>query len=174
MRHDRTFRYAEASSSNEGCRRLWIPALGRGFCAPMVDWAISMPENGSFALATRSDGCCRRTLHGIHGVVDRMQGPTGPFDRFGCHRRFTARLGCTARRILRGTSNLEKKPTCAPKRRNGCAEKTTSAGMLAPINEQVNAEKANLSVVAEPPGRSAQARASCLVRTEHATCMSVR
>lgn len=35
--------------------------------------------------ATRPDGCCRRTLDGIHGVVDRMQGPACPFDRLGCH-----------------------------------------------------------------------------------------
>jgi hypothetical protein len=66
--------------------RLWVPAFGRGFCAPMVDWAVPMPEDRSLALAARSDGCCRRTLHGIHGVVDRMQGPTCPFDRFRRHR----------------------------------------------------------------------------------------
>jgi hypothetical protein len=36
----------------------------------------------------------------------------------GVTARFTARPGCIARRTLRGTSNLEKKPTCTPKRRN--------------------------------------------------------
>jgi hypothetical protein len=54
-RHDRTFRYAEACGLNEQCRRLWVPALGRGFCAAMVDWAIPMPEDGSLALAARSN-----------------------------------------------------------------------------------------------------------------------
>jgi len=29
---------------------------------------------------------CRRTLHGIHRVVNRMQGPTCPLDRLRCHR----------------------------------------------------------------------------------------
>jgi hypothetical protein len=86
MRHDRTFRYAEACSSDEQCRRLWIPAFGDGCCAPMMDRAIPVPEDGSLALAARSDGCCRRTLHGIHSVVDRIQGPTCPFDRFRRHR----------------------------------------------------------------------------------------
>jgi len=33
----------------------------------------------------------------------------------GVTARFTARPGCIARRTLRGTSNLEKKPTCTPK-----------------------------------------------------------
>jgi hypothetical protein len=32
----------------------------------------------------------------------------------GVTARFTARPGCMARRMLRGTSSLEKKPTCAP------------------------------------------------------------
>jgi hypothetical protein len=49
----------------------------------MVDWAISMPEDGSLAFAARSDGRRRRTFHGIHGVVDRMQGPACLPDRFG-------------------------------------------------------------------------------------------
>jgi len=49
--HDSTVRYAEACNSNEKCGRLWIPALGRGFCAPMVNRAIPMPENGSLAPA---------------------------------------------------------------------------------------------------------------------------
>ena len=30
-------------------------ALGHGFCAPMVDSAIPVPENESLALAARSD-----------------------------------------------------------------------------------------------------------------------
>jgi hypothetical protein len=47
---------------------------------------FSMTENGSLALAARSDSCCRRTLHGIYSVVDRMQGSTCPFDRFGSNR----------------------------------------------------------------------------------------
>src|SRR5579872_599738 len=37
----------------------------------------------------------------------------------GVTARCTARPGCIARRILRGTSNLEKKPMCTPRRRNG-------------------------------------------------------
>jgi hypothetical protein len=32
----------------------------------------------------------------------------------GVTARFTARPGCTARRTLRGTNNLEKKPTFSP------------------------------------------------------------
>jgi hypothetical protein len=32
----------------------------------------------------------------------------------GVTARFTARPGCIARRTLRGTSNLEKKPICTP------------------------------------------------------------
>ena len=59
-----------------------------GFCAAMVDIAVSVPENGSFALAARPDGGCRRTLHGIHGVVERMQGSAGFLDHLGCHRSF--------------------------------------------------------------------------------------
>jgi hypothetical protein len=85
-RHDRMFRYTGACGSNEKCRRLWVPAPSSGFCAPMVDWAVPMPEDRSLALATRSDGCCRRTLHGINGVVDRMQGTPRLFDRFRRHR----------------------------------------------------------------------------------------
>jgi hypothetical protein len=72
-----------ACRSNEKYWRLWIPALGRSFGAPMADRAISMPENRSFALAARSDSRCRRALHRIHSVVDRMHRPAGPFDRFG-------------------------------------------------------------------------------------------
>ena len=45
-----------------------------------------MLENGSLTLAARSDGCSRRTLHGIYGVVDRVQGPTSFLDCFGRHR----------------------------------------------------------------------------------------
>ena len=75
-----------ACRSNEKYWRLWIPAFGRSFGAPMVDWTISMPENGSLALAARSDSCCRRALHGIHSVVDRMQRSARPFDRFGRNR----------------------------------------------------------------------------------------
>ena len=52
----------------------------------MVNGTVSMPENGSLTLATRSDGCCRRPFHGIHGVVERVQGPTCPFDHFRCYR----------------------------------------------------------------------------------------
>jgi hypothetical protein len=51
----------------------------------MVDRAASMVENGSLTLAVRSDGCSRRTLHGIYGVVDRVQGSTGFLDCFGRH-----------------------------------------------------------------------------------------
>jgi hypothetical protein len=41
----------------------------------------------------------------------------------GVTARFTARPGCMARRTLRGTNNLEKKPTRNPKeRRNGYVE----------------------------------------------------
>jgi hypothetical protein len=72
---------------------LWIPALGRSFGAPMVYRTISVPENGSIALAVRSDSCCRRALHGIHGVVYRMQCSTCPFDRFGRNRPFRGLTG---------------------------------------------------------------------------------
>jgi hypothetical protein len=75
-----------ARSSKEKCWRLWIPALGRSFGAPMVNWTISMPENRSLALAARSDSCRCRTLNGIHSVVDRMQRSACPFDGFGCNR----------------------------------------------------------------------------------------
>jgi hypothetical protein len=80
--HDRTF--PTWKQLGRELKRLWVPALGCSFCAPMVDRAISMPENGSLALAlaARSDSCCRRTLHGIHGIVNRMQGPACPFDHF--------------------------------------------------------------------------------------------
>jgi hypothetical protein len=37
----------------------------------------------------------------------------------GVTARFMARPGCMARRTPRGTNNLEKKPICTPKRRNG-------------------------------------------------------
>jgi len=41
----------------------------------------------------------------------------------GVTARFTARPGCMARRTLRGTNNLEKKPTRNPQiRRNGYGE----------------------------------------------------
>jgi hypothetical protein len=40
----------------------------------------------------------------------------------GVTARFTARLGCMARRTRRGTSNLEKKPTRTPNRRNAVLE----------------------------------------------------
>jgi hypothetical protein len=97
-RHDRMFRYTGACGSNEKCRRLGVPAFGRGFCASVVDWAIPVPEDRGLALAARSDSCCRRTLHGIHSVVDRMQRPTCPFDRFRRHRQLhgAARVHATA------------------------------------------------------------------------------
>jgi hypothetical protein len=38
---------------------------------------------------------------------------------FGVTARFTARPGCTARRTLRGTNNLEKKPTRPPDFKTG-------------------------------------------------------
>jgi hypothetical protein len=45
----------------------------------------------------------------------------------GVTARFTARPGCMARRTLRGTSNLEKKPIVTPQRRNALL-KSTPAG----------------------------------------------
>jgi len=41
----------EDGSIMENGRRLWIPALGCGSSSSMVDRTISMPENGSLALA---------------------------------------------------------------------------------------------------------------------------
>jgi hypothetical protein len=57
-----------------------------------------MVENGSLMLAARSDGCSRRTLHGIYGVVERVQGPPGFLYCFGRHRPLysTAGVHCTA------------------------------------------------------------------------------
>lgn len=55
--------------------------------------------------------------------------------------RFTARPGCMARRTLRGTSNLEKKPTRNPKRRNNCAETLLPLAFPRLSTRQVNAEK---------------------------------
>jgi hypothetical protein len=90
----------------------------------MVDWAIPVAEDGSLALAARSDGCCRRTLHGIHGVVDRMQGAACPFD---CFRRHRPLHGATR---VHGTADTarNKQPgkeahKKSQKRRNGCAER---------------------------------------------------
>lgn len=76
------------SLPNEKFRCLWVSALGRGCRTPMMDWAIPMPEDGSrsLALSARPDGRCHGTLHGIHGVVNRMQGPACPLDRLRCHR----------------------------------------------------------------------------------------
>jgi hypothetical protein len=50
----------------------------------------------------------------------------------GVTARFTARPGCMARRTLRGTNNLEKKPTWHPKRRNEYVN-TTPAGVSKPV-----------------------------------------
>ena len=52
----------------------------------------------------------------------------------GVTARFTARPGCMARRTLRGTNNLEKKPTRHPKATKWLCWKTTPAGIPAPIN----------------------------------------
>jgi hypothetical protein len=52
----------------------------------------------------------------------------------GVTARFTARPGCMARRTLRGTSNLEKKPTRHPKAMKWLCGETTPAGIPAPIN----------------------------------------
>jgi len=99
----------------------------------MVYRAIPMPENGSLTLAARSDRCCRRTLHGIHRVIDRMQGLTCPFNRFGCHRPLQRAAG------VHGTADTtrNKQPgeeTHLPlKRRNGCAERLPPLEMPAPI-----------------------------------------
>jgi len=50
----------------------------------------------------------------------------------GVTARFTARPGCMARRTLRGISNLEKKPTSTPKRRNGPTRRLLSLRTPAP------------------------------------------
>ena len=140
-RHDRTFRCAGACNSNEKCRRLWVPAFGCGFCAPMLDRAIPMPEDRSLALAARSDSGCRRPLHGIHGVIDRMQGPPCPFD---CFRRHRPLHGATR---VHGTADTarNKQPgeEAHPKSQatKWLCWKTTPAATLAPINTASNACK---------------------------------
>jgi hypothetical protein len=84
--HDRTIlRPCPEAGARTRSTRDYGFLLGRSFGAPMVDWAIPMPENGSLALAARSDSCRCRALHGIHSVIHRMQRSTCPFDRFGCN-----------------------------------------------------------------------------------------
>ena len=52
----------------------------------MADWTVPVPEDGSLALAARSDGCCCRPLHGINGIVDGVQGPACLLGCLGRHR----------------------------------------------------------------------------------------
>ena len=56
--------------------------------------------------------------------------------------RFTARPGCMARRTLRGTNNLEKKPILAPMRRNRCSERLMSLAFPYLYTQQVNPDRA--------------------------------
>lgn len=65
------------------CRWLWILALGCSFRASMTDWTVSVLENGRLSLTARSDCSRRRTLGGVHSIVDRMQRSACPFDHFG-------------------------------------------------------------------------------------------
>ena len=126
-------------------RRLWVPALGRGFCAPMMDRATPMPKDRSLALAARSDCCCRRTLHGIHGVVDRMQGPPCLFDCFRRHRplhgaTWVHRTADTARNKQPGKETHPK-----PQATKWLYRKTTPAAIPAPINAASKRRQADLS-----------------------------
>ena len=64
----------------------------------------------------------------------------------GVTARFTARPGCMARRTLRGTSNLDKKPTCtrhATKR--PCPKTTLAARACAWIRQSQATRQADLS-----------------------------
>jgi len=64
----------------------------------------------------------------------------------GVTARFTARPGCTARRTLRGISNLEKKPTCPPTRRYDRARRLLSLRTPAPgLDKARQRDRARLS-----------------------------
>lgn len=162
-RRHRMFRYAEACSrtSNAGVYEfLHLAAAsavrwrtGQFPCRKTRAGALRLPPD---RMAVAAERCMEYTAlsKGCRARLARLTA-------LGVTARFTARPGCIARRTLRGTNNLEKKPTRHPKRRNGYPKHYSCwvpapllAGRLSPRSANF-AQTVSDSVAHPSPRRSA-------------------
>jgi hypothetical protein len=79
----------------------------------MMDWAIPMAEDGAGALRLPPDRIAVAAERSMEYTALSIgcKARVALLTTLGVTARFTARPGCMARRTLRGTNNLEKKPT---------------------------------------------------------------
>jgi hypothetical protein len=93
--------------------RLEVPAAGCSLRAPVADRAVPMTPDPGFALPPDRITVAAERCAGYTALSAGCSARRAFLTTLGVTTRFTARPGCTARRTLRGTSSLEKKPTSA-------------------------------------------------------------